>query len=160
MAPNQVPKRADKELSHQITSPLISLLKNRGSIYAIVNNFVTHPGTDTGWMTAPITTITGYSFFSLQLLLPYDFASAKNTLGSIEVSRFYTVLPNIVKEHPHNHRDENDDNQSVFPASSDGLSMKLARTKVLPFSTSANLRIATIADPTQGQDCNLVTKVV
>ena len=59
MPTNPSPEKPEKERSHQITPPSISLPKGGGAIHGIGEKFAANPVTGTGSMSVPIATSPG-----------------------------------------------------------------------------------------------------
>ena len=81
MPSNQAPENTDREESHQIAAPSISLPKGGGAIRGMGEKFAANPVTGTGSMTVPIATSPGRSGFGPQLSLSYDSGAGNGPFG-------------------------------------------------------------------------------
>ena len=81
MPSNQAPENADREESHQIAAPSISLPKGGGAIRGMGEKFAANPVTGTGSMTVPIATSPDRSGFGPQLSLSYDSGAGNGPFG-------------------------------------------------------------------------------
>ena len=81
MSSNLESKQSNKERSHQVTPPSISLPKGGGAIRGIGEKFAANPVTGTGSLSIPIAASPGRGGFDPQLSLSYDSGAGNSPFG-------------------------------------------------------------------------------